>query len=113
MDDRKFDWHYFAPVKPTQKTFIESFKGHLCDDLLNDTLFPSLHHALAKLATWRKDYNTERPNSRLGWQTRAEFAQTVAPQRGMTLRNPQISATAPVAQAAQIGKTQTRSLVHA
>ena len=79
----------------------------------NETLFPSLNHARAMLAVWRKDYNTERPHSRLGWQTPAEFAQTFTPQRGLTLRNPQSSAPAPVAQPAQMGKTQTRSLAHA
>ncbi len=33
---------------------------------LNETLFPSLHHARATLAAWRTDYNTELPHSRLG-----------------------------------------------
>jgi putative transposase len=113
VDDRKFDWHYIAPGKPTQNAFIESFNGRLRDELLNETLFPSLHHARATLAAWRTDYNTERPHSRLGWQTPAEFARTFAPQRGLTLRNPQSSAPAPVAQPAQTGKTQTRSLAHA
>ena len=113
VDDRKFDWHYIAPGKPTQNAFIESFNGRLRDELLNETLFPSLHHARATLAAWRKDYNTERPHSRLGWQTPAEFARTFAPQRGLTLRNPQSSAPPPVAQPAQMGKTQTRSLAHA
>lgn len=28
----------------------------------------------APLAAWRTDYNTERPYSRLGWQTPAKFA---------------------------------------
>lgn len=112
VDDRKFDWHDIAPGKPTRNAFIESFNGRLRDELLNETLLPSLHHARAKLAAWRKDYNTERPHSRLGWQTPAEFAQTFAPQRGLTLRNPQSAAPAPVAQPAQMGKTQTRSLVH-
>jgi putative transposase len=83
------------------------------DELLNQTLFPSLCHARVTRAAWRKDYNTERPHSRLRWQTPAEFAQTFTPQRGLTLRNPQSSAPAPVAQPAQIGKTQTRSLAHA
>lgn len=69
--------------------------------------------ARATLAAWRIDYNTERPHSRLGWQTPDEFAQIFAPQRGLTLRNPQGSAPAPVAQPAQTGKTQTRSLAHA
>ncbi|WP_156317399.1 IS3 family transposase [Cypionkella psychrotolerans] len=113
VDDRKLDWHYIAPGKPTQNAFIESFNGRLRDELLNETLFPSLHHARVTLAAWRTDYNTERPHSRLGWQTPAEFAQTFAPQRGLNRHNPQSSAPAPVAQPAQMGKTQTRSLAHA
>lgn len=59
VDDRKFDWHYIAPGKPTQNAFIESFNARLRDELLNETLFPSLNHARATLAAWRKDYNTE------------------------------------------------------
>jgi putative transposase len=113
VDDRKFDWHYIAPGKPTQNAFIESFNGRLRDELLNETLFPSLHHARVTLAAGRTDYNTERPHSRLGWKTPAEFAQSFAPQRGLTLRNPQSSAPAPIAQPAQTSKTQTRSLAHA
>jgi putative transposase len=93
--------------------FIESFNGRLRDELLNETLFPSLNHARATLAAWRMDDHTERPHSRLGWQTPAEFAQTFTPQRGLTLRNLQSSAPAPVAQPAQTDKTQTRSLAHA
>jgi putative transposase len=50
VDDRKFDWHYVAPGKPTQNAFIESFNGRLRDELLNETLFPSPHHARATLA---------------------------------------------------------------
>ena len=113
LDDRKFDWHYIAPGKPTQNAFIESFDGRLRDELLNETLVPSLHRARATLAAWRTDYNTERPHSRLGGRTPVAFAQTFAPQRGRTLRNPQSSAPACVAQPAKIGKTQTRSLAHA
>lgn len=70
-DDRKIDWHYIAPGKPTQNAFIESFNDRVRDELLNETLFPSLGHAHATLAAWLKDYNTERPHSRLGWQTPA------------------------------------------
>ena len=113
VDDRKLDRHYIAPGKPTQNAFIESFNGRLRDELLNETLFPSLHHARVTLAAWRTDYNTERPHSRLGWQTPAEFARTFTPQRGLTLRNPQSSAPAPVAQPARMGKNANRSLAHA
>jgi hypothetical protein len=77
-----------APGKPIQNAFIQSFNGRLRDELLNETLFPSLHHARVTLAAGRKDDNTERPHSRLGWQTPAAFAQTFTPQRGLTLRNP-------------------------
>ena len=45
VDDRKFNWHHIAPGKPTQNAFNESFNGRLRDELLNETLFPSLHHA--------------------------------------------------------------------
>jgi transposase InsO family protein len=45
-------------------------------ELLNETLFPSLHQARVPLAAWSKDYNIERPHSRLRWQTPADFAQT-------------------------------------
>jgi putative transposase len=75
-DERKIDWHYIAPDKPTQNGFMESFNGRLRDELLNETLFPSLNHARATLAVWRKDHNTERPHSRLSWQTPVEFAET-------------------------------------
>ena len=112
-DDRKIDWHYIASGKPTRNAFIESFNGRLRDELFNEPLFPSLHRARATLAAWRMDYTTERPHSRLGWQTPAEFVQTFTPQRGLTLRNQQSAAPAPVAQPAQTRKTQTRSLAHA
>lgn len=106
-DDRRIDWHYIAPGKPTQNAFIESFNGRLRDELLNETLFPSLNHARATLAAWRMDYNTERHRSRLGWQTLATFAETFTPQRGLTLRNPECSAPGPIAQPA------FRNLAHA
>lgn len=61
VDDRKFDRPCIAPGKPTRTAFIESFNGRLRDELLNETLFPSLHHARATRAAWRTDYNTEHP----------------------------------------------------
>ena len=66
-DDDKVAWHYIAPGKPIQNAFIKSFIGRLRDELLNETLFRSLAHARVALETWRADYNTIRPHSRLGW----------------------------------------------
>ena len=107
---RKVDWHYIAPGKPTQNAFIESFNGRLRDELLNETLFPSLAHARATLADGRDDYNVDRPHSGIGWQTPNEYAATFAAQRGLTLRTMTSSTSAPVAQSAQLGKTKPRGL---
>ena len=73
-DRRKVAWHYIAPGKPVQNAFIESFNGRLRDELLNETLFSSLPQARVVLASWRRDYNAERPHSSLGWQTPLAFA---------------------------------------
>jgi len=40
--DRRIEWHYIAPGKPQQNGFVESFKGRLRDECLNETLFASL-----------------------------------------------------------------------
>ena len=72
--ERRVEWHYIAPGKPTQNAFVESFNGRLRDECLNKTLFTSLPHARAVLAAWRHDYNTVRPHSQLGGRTPAEIA---------------------------------------
>jgi putative transposase len=109
----RIDWHYIAPGKPIQNAFIESFNGRLRDELLNETLFPSLPHVRATVASWRADYNLNRPHSRLGWLTPAEYADTFNPRRDLPLRSVASSAPAPVAHPAQMGKTNRQSLRHA
>ena len=69
-----------------QNGFIESFNGRLRDELLNETLFGSLGHSRAALEAWRRDYNTERPHSKLGWQTPTAYASTFRPRRDLALR---------------------------
>ena len=85
----------------------------LRDELLNETLFPSLSHVRATAASWRTDYNLNRPHSRLGWLTPAEYADTFNPRRDLPLRSMASSASAPVAHSAQMGKTNRQSLHHA
>ena len=58
-------WHYIAPGKPQQNGLAESFIGRLRDECLNETVFTSLRHARAVLATWQHDYNEVRPHSAL------------------------------------------------
>ena len=55
----------YCPGKPQQNGCIESFNGRIRDEVLNETLFRSLAHARAVLAAWRRDYNEERPHSKL------------------------------------------------
>lgn len=55
--DRRIDWHYIAPVEPTQNAFVESFNGRLRDECLNETLFTSPSHARAVLTAWKYAYN--------------------------------------------------------
>ncbi|WP_291549231.1 IS3 family transposase [Bosea sp. (in: a-proteobacteria)] len=108
-DAARVEWHYIAPGKPMQNGFIESFNGRLRDELLNETLFSSLSQARAALARWQVDYNTDRPHSKLGWQTPSAFASTFHPRRDQTLRNMNSSASAPAAPHAREGKPMTCS----
>jgi hypothetical protein len=103
-DRVRIDWHYIAPGKLIQNAFIESFNGRLRDELLNETLFPSLTHARATVASWCADYNRNRPHSRLGWMTPAEYADTFNPRWDLPLRSMTSSAPAPVAHPGQIGQ---------
>jgi putative transposase len=75
--ERRVDWHYIAPGKPTQNAFAESFIGRLRDELLNETLFSSLAQARSVLAAWRVDYNGTRPHSALGNIPPAQYAEKI------------------------------------
>ena len=78
--DAKIKWHYIDPGKPVQNAFVESFNGRLRDEFLNETLFTSLAQARAALEEWRRDYNTVRPHSRIGWLAPAVYAAQFGPQ---------------------------------
>ena len=108
VDQSRVAWHYIAPGKPMQNAFIESFNGRLRDELLNETLFTSLAQARVALGCWRTDYNDARPHSQLGWKTPSEFAFTCRPRRDLALRYAEGSAPAPVATAAQPGKSNSQ-----
>ena len=74
QQDQGIEWHYIAPGKPTQNSFIESFNGRLRDECLNEHLFANLAEARRIIEAWRVDYNTARPHSSLGGLTPTEFA---------------------------------------
>ena len=77
QQERRVDWHYIEPGKPQQNPFAESFNGKLRDEFLNETVFSSLAETRVLLAEWQRDYNTQRPHSRLGWLTPSEFRKNV------------------------------------
>lgn len=60
---------FIARGKPVQNAFIESFNGRFRDECLNEHWFASLTEAQAVIAAWRRDYNTRRPHSALGYRT--------------------------------------------
>ncbi|RDE08860.1 transposase [Pelagibacterium lacus] len=66
---------------------IGACNGRLRDEMLNETLFPSLSYARIALREWRADYNGNRPHSRLGWLTPTEYATTFTPRRDLALRS--------------------------
>lgn len=54
--------------------FEESFNGKPRDQFLNVELFRSIEGAQPILATWRADYNHQRPHSAFRDETPAAFA---------------------------------------
>ena len=64
---------YIEPGSPWQNGYAESFNGKCRDECLNMELFDSEAEAQTIVATWRRDYNTQRPHSSLNYQTPAEF----------------------------------------
>ena len=69
---------HIQPGKPSQNGHIESFNGRFRDECLNISWFLNLADARRKIESWRKEYNTERPHSSLGYVTPEEFAGRVA-----------------------------------
>jgi len=108
--DSQVNWHYIAPGKPMQNGFVESFNGRLRDEFLNETLFRSLTQARIALEDWRRDYNTVRPHSRIGWLTPAVHAAQFAPQWPTPLRV-EGSAAWPIATTVQMEKINRQAQV--
>ena len=65
---------HIQPGRPMQNGYLESFNGRLRDECLNANWFANLAEAKEKIEAWRKEYNTERPHSSLGYRTPEEFA---------------------------------------
>ena len=102
----KLDWRYIAPGKPTQNAMAESFQGRMRDECLNEHMLFSMGHARAVIAAWRKDFNTARPHSSLGYVTPAAYAAALKSQWPSPLRSMNGSAPIAIAHVAQKRKPQ-------
>jgi putative transposase len=64
---------FSRPGTPTDNPYIEAFNGRLRQECLDQQWFFSLPEARETLEKWRRDYNTIRPHTALGYQTPAAF----------------------------------------
>ena len=65
---------YIEPGSPWENGYCESFNGKLRDEFLNGEIFYSLKEAQILTERWRREYNTERPHSALGYRPPAPQA---------------------------------------
>jgi putative transposase len=63
-----------APGSPWQNGYIESFHGKLRDEFLERVEFETVSDAVEKAKWHRREYNTIRPHSSLGYKTPQEFS---------------------------------------
>jgi transposase InsO family protein len=68
---------YIEKGSPWENGYIESFNGKLRDELLNLEIFYTLKEAKVLIERWRREYNTFRPHSALGYRPPAP--ETVQP----------------------------------
>lgn len=69
---------FIEPGSPWENGYIESFNGKLRDELLNGEIFYTLTEAKVLIERWRREYNTVRPHSSLGYQPPAPQAIALA-----------------------------------
>jgi hypothetical protein len=65
---------YIEPGSPWENGYNESFNGKLRDELLNGEIFYTLKEAQVLIEAWRREYNTIRPHSSLGYRPPAPEA---------------------------------------
>jgi putative transposase len=70
---------FIEPGSPWENGYIESFNGKMRDELLNGEIFYTLKEAQVLIEMWRKEYNTIRPHSALGYKPPAPAAIVVTP----------------------------------
>ncbi len=59
---------FIQPGSPWENGYIESFNGKLRDELLDREVFETLFEARVLTTLWKREYNTKRPHSSLGYK---------------------------------------------
>jgi putative transposase len=59
---------FIEPGSPWENGYNESFNGKLREELLNGEIFYNLQEAQILIERWRREYNTFRPHSSLGYR---------------------------------------------
>ena len=65
---------FIEPGSPWENGYVESFNGKLRDELLDREIFYTLTEAQILIERWRRQYNTVRPRSALGYRPPASEA---------------------------------------
>ena len=76
---------FIQPGSPWENGYNESFNGKLRDELLNREIFYSLKEVQILTEWWRREYNTIRPHSSLGY--RPPVPEAIMPRRQL-VENP-------------------------
>ena len=70
---------FIEPGSPWENGYNESFNGKLRDELLNREVFYTLEEAKILIENWRREYNTIRPHSSLGYKPPAPQTRALIP----------------------------------
>jgi putative transposase len=65
---------FIEKASPWENGYVESFNGKLRDELLAREQFDTLLEAKVLIERWRREYNTRRPHSSLGYRSPAPEA---------------------------------------
>lgn len=71
---------FIEPGSPWENGYCESFNGKLRDELLNGEVFYSLKEVQILTEKWRREYNTVRPHSSLGYRPPAPEVTKTTPE---------------------------------
>ena len=84
---------FIAPGSPWENGYIESFNGKLRDELLDREIFDTLLEAKVLIERWRREYNTVRPHSSLGYRSPVPEAMQPSMACFATLNKPLMEST--------------------